>query len=73
MKEGDVGDFFHVVQASAATIFVTQESKAKANKLPSILNQISTAGFEIMNLSELVQYLKGITPPQTTYLPAAAK
>src|SRR2546430_16199254 len=34
MKEGDVGDFFHAVQASAANIFVTQESKDKQNRLP---------------------------------------
>jgi hypothetical protein len=72
MKEGDVGDFFHVVQASAATIFVTQESKEKPNKLPSILSQIPIEGFEIMNLTEFVQYLKGITKPQTTSSPAEA-
>lgn len=58
MKEGDVGDFFHAVQASSASIFVTQESKDKPDKLPSILNQISTTEFTIMDLNEFVGYLK---------------
>jgi|SRR5882672_2815414 len=58
MKEGDVGDFFHAVQASAATIFVTQESKDKRDRLPFILNQVPTAEFTIMGLSEFVEYLR---------------
>ena len=58
MKEGDVGDFFHAVQASAATIFVTQESKDKRDRLPFILNQIPTPEFTIMGLSEFVEYLR---------------
>jgi hypothetical protein len=58
MKEGDVGDFFHAVQASAATVFVTQESKDKRDRLPFILNQIPTADFTIMGLSEFIEYLK---------------
>jgi hypothetical protein len=58
MKEGDVGDFFHAVQASAATIFVTQESKDKRDRLPFILGQIPTAEFTIMGLSEFIEYLR---------------
>ena len=58
MKEGDVGDFFHAVQASSAFVFVTQESKDKPDKLPSILSQISTTGFTIMDLRDFVEHLK---------------
>jgi hypothetical protein len=75
MKEGDVGDFFHAVQASSATVFVTQESKDKRDRLPFILNQIPTAEFTIMGLSEFVEYLRhapNVAAPQTTLSPAAA-
>jgi hypothetical protein len=58
MKEGDVGDFFHAVQASAADIFVTQESKDKRDRLPFILNQIPTEAFRIMSLNEFIQFLR---------------
>lgn len=58
MKEGDVGDFFHAVQASVANIFVTQESKERRDKLPFILNQVPTEGFTIMSLGEFVGFLR---------------
>ncbi len=58
MKEGDVGDFFHAVQASVADVFVTQESKDKRDRLPSILSQIPTDGFRIMSLSEFIESLR---------------
>ena len=76
MKEGDVGDFFHAVQASAATVFVTQESKDKRDRLPFILNQIPTEEFTILGLGEFVEYVRhapDATPPQTTSSPVAAK
>lgn len=58
MKEGDVGDFFHAVQASVASIFVTQESKERKDKLPYILGQVPTDRFTIMNLSEFVDFVR---------------
>lgn len=58
MKEGDVGDFFHAVQASVANIFVTQENKERRDKLPFILNQVPTEGFTIMSLNEFVEFLR---------------
>lgn len=71
MKEGDVGDFFHAVQASAASIFVTQESKDKKDRLPFILNQISTEEFEILSLSQFLEWLKREQMPRTASMPAA--
>lgn len=54
MKPGDMGDWYHAVQSSAADILVTQENKEKAGKLPNILNQKPTPGFEILNLQEFL-------------------
>ena len=51
-------DFIHTIEASAAEILVTQESKTKANKLPYILNQIDFINFETMNLNEFLIYLQ---------------
>lgn len=58
MREGDVGDFFHAVQASASTIFVTQESKDKRDRLPFILGQIPIPDFTIMALTEFIAHLR---------------
>jgi len=57
IKSSDGGDFFHAVCASAADIFVTQESKDKKGKLPWILSQVPTQGFRIMSLQELLKML----------------
>lgn len=57
VKEGDIGDFHHVVQASVADIFVTQESKDRRDKLPYILNQVPTKGFTIMSLNEFIEFI----------------
>ena len=54
MAPGDVGDFLHAIEASAADIFVTQESRKVNNKLPQILGQIDVPGFSVMNLHELL-------------------
>lgn len=57
MKPGDVGDFFHAVQSSAADFFVTQESKDRPSKLPYILNQVATQGFKVVSLRDFLQSL----------------
>ncbi|MCA1816276.1 MAG: hypothetical protein LC746_07695, partial [Acidobacteria bacterium] len=55
VREGDVGDFMHAIQASFANIFVTQESKQEAGKLGFILTQVPTPNFEVLNLQEFLQ------------------
>ena len=55
-KRGDIGDFFHAINASVADIFVTQEEN-KPNKLPFILNQIPVEDFQVMNLNEFINFL----------------
>lgn len=54
VKPGDLGDWFHAVQAAAAELFVTQESKTKAGKLPYILNLLPIRGFDVINLEEFL-------------------
>jgi hypothetical protein len=54
VKPGDLADWFHAVQAAAADLFVTQESKTKPGKLPNILNQLHVSGFEVINLEEFL-------------------
>jgi hypothetical protein len=57
VKPSEAGDFFHAVCASAANIFVTQESKDKYGKLPFILQQVPITGFQVMDLKELLGIL----------------
>jgi hypothetical protein len=57
VKSSDGGDFFHAVCASAADIFVTQESVDKKGKLPWILSQIPTQGLKVMSIQELSKTL----------------
>lgn len=54
MKAGDLGDWFHAVQSSAASLFVTQENKERVGKLPFILNQLPTPRFEVLSLQEFL-------------------
>jgi hypothetical protein len=55
VKHGDVGDMFHAVSASAASIFVTLESKTKPGHLGHILSLKPTPGFEVLNLREFLK------------------
>jgi hypothetical protein len=57
VKASEGGDFFHAVCASAADIFVTQESKDKYGKLPFILNQLPIKKFTVMSLAEFLESL----------------
>jgi hypothetical protein len=57
VKASEGGDFFHAVCASAADIFVTQESKDKYGRLPFILNQLAIPSFSVMSLSEFLESL----------------
>jgi hypothetical protein len=57
VKASEGGDFFHAVCASAADIFVTQESKNKYGNLPFILSQVPISGFTVMNLDEFIETL----------------
>lgn len=54
LTAGDLGDWFHAVQAAAADLFVTQESKTKSGKLPYILNHLPVSDFEVINLEEFL-------------------
>lgn len=54
VRPGDFGDWFHAVQASVADIFVTQEAKTKAGRLPYILNQLPTPDFVVMSVQEFL-------------------
>ena len=54
MKDGDVGDWFHAISASAADVLVTQENKEQQGKLPYILSQKTLHGFSVMNLREFI-------------------
>lgn len=58
LKSNDVMDSIHAIESSAAEIFVTQENKTKANRLPFILNQVTYDNYKIMNLKEFLNYLK---------------
>ncbi len=58
LKSNDFMDFIHTIEASGAEIFVTQENKNKANKLPYIINQITFKNFKTMNLKEFLLYLQ---------------
>jgi hypothetical protein len=57
VQESEAGDFFHAICASAADIFVTQESKNKYGKLPFILSQVPIPKFTVMGLKEFVATL----------------
>lgn len=54
VRTGEVGDWYHAIQSSAADIFVTQENKNQSGKLPYILNQIPIDGFEVLSLQEFL-------------------
>jgi hypothetical protein len=57
VKASEGGDFFHAVCASAADVFVTQESKDRYGKLPFILSQLPIPGFSVMSLREFLESL----------------
>lgn len=57
IKHGDVGDWFHAVSASAASIFVTLESKTKPGHLGYILSLKPTPGFQVLSLQEFLAIL----------------
>ena len=62
VKASEGGDFFHAVCASAADIFVTQESMEKYGRLPFILSQVPIPGLTIMSLAEFLESLRYPTP-----------
>lgn len=57
VQESEAGDFFHAICASAADVFVTQESKNKYGRLPFILSQVPIPKFSVMSLKEFVAAL----------------
>jgi len=58
VKHGDIGDWFHVVCAASAHIFVTMESKSKPGHLGYILSLKPTPNFEVLNLNEFLKRIE---------------
>ena len=49
VRSGDMGDFFHAVQASAADIFVAQDAR-----LERWLKKVAVDGLRVMNFDEFL-------------------
>ena len=60
LQAGDFMDFIHTIQASVATIFVTQENKEKANKIPFILNKLPFSDLKTINIGEFLKFIKSL-------------
>jgi hypothetical protein len=54
VKHGDLHDWHHAICASAANVFVTNESKTRPGHLGHALSWKATPGFEVLNLKELL-------------------
>jgi hypothetical protein len=54
VRHGDLHDWHHAICASAANVFVTNESKARPGHLGHALSLKPTRGFEVLNLREFL-------------------
>jgi hypothetical protein len=54
VRHGDLHDWHHALCASAANVFVTNESKTRPGHLGHTLSWKPTPGFEVLNLRELL-------------------